>query len=108
MVENWKLVLHEKARLEITKLTAGLQGDFRYTSRLLIEFGHRDVGMPHVKHIAGKLWEMRLKDADNIARVIYLAQNKEIVVLHAFIKKTQKTPKQALDTAQRRMKEVRP
>lgn len=107
MSENWRLILHGKVRPEITKLTAELQADFRYTSKLLIEFGHSNVGMPHVKHVVGKLWEMRLKDADNIARVIYLVQNRTIIALHAFIKKTQKTPRQALETAQRRMKEIK-
>jgi phage-related protein len=50
---------------------------------------------------------MRMKGKSGIARAIYITIKKErIVVLHAFIKKTQKTPQQALDTAIKRLTEI--
>lgn len=49
---------------------------------------------------------MRLKGNNNIARSILAAQQK-IVILHTFIKKTQKTPSQALTIAQKRIKEIK-
>jgi len=58
---------------------------------------------PHVKHREGKLWEMRMKGKDGIARA-HLRER--VVVVHAFIKKTQKTPARALDVARTRAKEV--
>jgi phage-related protein len=62
---------------------------------------------PHIKHLEGKLWEMRMKGKDGIARAIYVtAERERIVVLHAFTKKTQKTPARAVDVARTRAKEV--
>ena len=62
---------------------------------------------PHVKHLEGKLWEMRMKGKDGIARALYVTVSYErVVVLHAFTKKTQKTPSRALDVARTRAKEV--
>jgi phage-related protein len=63
---------------------------------------------PHVKHLEGKLWEMRMKGHDGIARAIYItARGERVVVLHAFAKKTQKTPARALELARARAKEVK-
>jgi phage-related protein len=62
---------------------------------------------PHVKHLEGKLWEMRMRGKDGIARAIYVtAVAERVVVVHAFSKKTQKTPVQALETARLRAKEI--
>jgi phage-related protein len=60
-----------------------------------------------VKHLEDKLWEMRMKGKDGIARAIYItATGERVIVVHAFIKKTQKTPRGALETARMRAKEV--
>ena len=62
---------------------------------------------PHIKHLEGKLWEIRMKGKDGIARAIYVtAERERVVVLHAVTKKTQKTPARALDVARTRAKEV--
>jgi len=63
---------------------------------------------PYVKHLEGKLWEIRMKGKDGIARAIYTtAKGERVVVLHAFVKKAQKTPQRALEIARERAKEVR-
>ncbi len=63
---------------------------------------------PHVKHLEGKLWEMRMKGRDGIARAVYVTASAErVVVVHAFVKKTQKTPRRALEIARMRAKEVK-
>lgn len=55
---------------------------------------------PHVKHIDGKLWELRIKSASDISRIFYFVHvGKDIVLLHGFIKKTQKTPKREIKIA---------
>ncbi len=62
---------------------------------------------PHVKHVEGKLWELRAKAAEGIARGFYVTMTgRRVVVLHVFAKKSQKTPKAALETARQRMKQV--
>jgi phage-related protein len=63
---------------------------------------------PHVKHLDGKLWELRAKAPEGIARGIYVTiTGRKVLILHVFIKKSQKTPKQALEIARQRMKEVK-
>ena len=53
-------------------------------------------------------WAMRMSGKDGIARAVYVkAQGQRLVVVHVFEKKTQKTPKTALDTARKRAKEVK-
>ena len=64
---------------------------------------------PHVRHLEGKLWELRVKAREGIARGIYVtATGRRLVVLHEFVKKTHKTPQRALETARERMKKVIP
>ena len=54
------------------------------------------------------LFELRLKGAEGIARVFYCTLiGKRIVMLHSFVKKTQRTPKRELELAQSRMKEMK-
>lgn len=62
---------------------------------------------PYVKHLEGKLWEMRLKGRDGIARSVYVtATGKRVVVLRTFVKKTLKTPPRELKLARARAKEI--
>ena len=64
---------------------------------------------PHVKHLDGKLWELRVRAEGGIARGIYVtAAERRVVVLHVFAKKSRKTPLRALATARERMKQVTP
>lgn len=63
---------------------------------------------PYVKHIRGDLWELRIKFASDITRVFYFYPLvRKIVLLHGFIKKTDKTPKQEIETAEKRMADYR-
>jgi len=56
--------------------------------------------IPHIKKLTGTpLWEIRILGQDNI-RVLYASIEKDIIlVLHGFIKKSQKTPERELETA---------
>ena len=56
--------------------------------------------LPHVKHIKDKLWELRIKSASDISRIFYFVPvGKNIVLLHGFIKKSQKTPNSEIEKA---------
>ncbi|WP_446901039.1 type II toxin-antitoxin system RelE/ParE family toxin [Burkholderia sp. YIM B11467] len=67
-----------------------------------------NLGEPHTRPMGDGLYEMRLKGLEGIARVFYCAVvDRRIVMLHCFVKKTQKTPQKELDTARRRLKEIR-
>lgn len=78
----------------------------RYTDRMEI-FGP-DLGMPHTRAMGEGLFELRLKAGEGIARVFYCTMlDKKIMILHQYIKKTDKTPHRELETARRRMREVK-
>ena len=64
---------------------------------------------PHARHLDGKLWELRVRVEEGIARGIYVtATEQRVVVLHVFAKKSRKTPRRALATARERMTQVTP
>jgi phage-related protein len=72
----------------------------------LVEMGW-PVGMPLCRPLGDGLWEVRSKLSNNrMARVIFCASQGFMVLLHAFIKKTQKIPQSDLDLARARQKEV--
>lgn len=67
-----------------------------------------DLGMPHTRSMGDGLFELRLKAAEGIARVFFCTVvGRRIVVLHQFMKKSEKTPKRELKVARNRMKEIR-
>ena len=69
--------------------------------------GLEHVGEPHVKHLEGKLWEMRITGRDGIARSLYVtAAGRRVVVVRVFVKKTQKTPRREIDLALARAEEI--
>jgi phage-related protein len=72
----------------------------------MVEFGW-PVGMPLCRPLGGGLWEIRSSLTGNrIARVIFCAAHNRMVLLHGFIKKTQRTPQLELDMARKRQKDV--
>lgn len=62
-------------------------------------------GMPLVKHIESKIWELRSTIPNGIVRIFFTVKNENIVLLHSFVKKTQKTPQQELEIARKRLKQ---
>ncbi len=72
----------------------------------MLEFGP-NLGMPHTRAMGEGLFEIRVKGQERIARVFYCTiVRRRMVMLHAFLKKSQKTPKRELDIATRRQREV--
>jgi len=72
------------------------------TLDVLEEFGPH-VGMPHSKKVENKLFELRIKGKQEV-RIFYAVHKSSVVLLHGFIKKSQKTPKQEIKTATRRFR----
>ena len=61
-----------------------------------------------VKHLEDKLWELRIRGRDGIARAVYVtAIKRRVVIVRVFVKKTQKLPKHELELARQRAKEVK-
>lgn len=70
---------------------------------LLERFGS-SLKEPYVKHIDGEIWELRIRFSSDISRIFYFTWNfNTIVLLHGFVKKTQKTPRGEIETAQKRL-----
>ena len=94
---------------ELEALPADMRARFVHISRLIEEFGLERVREPHVKHLRGPLWEMRMKGRDGISRAIDVTTHgRRVVVVRAFVKKTQATPGREIELALQRAKEVRP
>lgn len=106
-MDAWTVALHPLAESELLALPADMQARFLRIAELLEEFGPQRVGLPHVRPLESKLWEMRMKGRDGIARAVYAAvQGRCLLVLHVFVKKTQATPRKAIDTALQRLKDA--
>lgn len=104
-MSKWKVEVIPLAQREISALSHDLQARFLHVSEMLEELGPSRVGEPHVKKLRGKLWEMRMRGRDGIARAIYFAaMGRRLVVVRAFVKKTRKTPDREIELATRRMK----
>ncbi len=105
---NWAIKYYsEKVQQEIMSLPAGIQARYiHYTKRMLIH--GPNLGMPHSRAMGDGLFELRMKAYEGIGRVFYCTLIEQtIVMLHTFLKKSQKTPARELTVARKRMKEVR-
>src|SRR3546814_14086179 len=88
-------------------IPADRQARFLHIAEMLEELGPQNVGMPHVRHLEGKLWEMRMTGRDGIARALYVARTgKLLMVLHVFVKKTQKTSRKNIEIAYERLRSL--
>lgn len=105
---SWSVeYLDERVEGEFKALPGDMRARFARIIRLIEEHGLNHVGMPYVRHIEGKLWEMRASGRDGIARGLYVTAKKQRVVLvHMFVKKTQKTPRKEIQKALAYAKEV--
>ena len=65
------------------------------------------MGMPLVKKLCKGIWEIRSNLESKISRVLFTLLGNQIFLLHGFIKKTEKTPKDDLDLAIKRMKQLK-
>lgn len=88
---------------ELRALPKDIQARFaRIVSLIAIDGLHR-VHEPYIKHLEGKLWEMRMTGRDGIARALYVtASEQRVVVVRVFTKKTQKTPRREIELARKR------
>jgi phage-related protein len=104
----WQIeILNETVAAEIEALPVDMQARFVRLAERISSVGLESLGEPHVKHLEGKLWELRLTGRDGIARALYVtALGRRIVVVRAFVKKTQKTPRAEIELALRRAKEI--
>ena len=105
---NWSVeTLNATVDRELDALPADMRARFVRLCDLIAAVGLDRVGAPHVRHLTGPLWEMRLRGRDGISRALYVAvRGRRVVVVRVFVKKTRKTPRREMDLALRRAREV--
>jgi phage-related protein len=101
--------LNETVDAELAELSADMRARLVRISELIESVGLPNVKEPHVRHLRGQLWEIRLKGKAGIARALYVtAKEQRVVIVRAFIKKTEKTPTGEINLALQRTKELKP
>jgi len=105
---DWTVTfLNEQVLREFRELPVSLRAATSRIMELIEKNGLEKTGMPYVRHIQGKLWEIRAKGMDGIARSLYVtATGRRVVIVRCFVKKTQKTPDSEIKIALQRAKEV--
>lgn len=105
---TWKVSFYSRRlEAEVLALPAGFVARFLKYAERMEDYGP-DLGMPHTRAMGQGLFELRLKAAEGIARVFYCTiVDRRIVMLHQFMKKTDKTPAKELDIARKRMKDLK-
>jgi phage-related protein len=99
--------LNAEVLAELDAQPVEIRAKFEHIVKLIEANGLERVREPYIKHLEGKLWEMRMAGRNQIARAIYLtAIGRRIVVVRVFTKKSQKTPRREIEIALERMKEA--
>ncbi|HWG22228.1 MAG TPA: type II toxin-antitoxin system RelE/ParE family toxin [Terracidiphilus sp.] len=92
---------------EVEALPADMRARLSHIASLIEEMGLERVGEPHVKHLDGRLWEIRLSGKSGISRALYVVVTpRRVVIVRVFVKKTQKTPRHEIDLALSRARAV--
>ena len=100
-------ILNEAVSRELEALPLDVRAALAKIVERIEQVGLERVHEPHVKHLRGKLWEMRPSARGNEGRAIYVtARGARVVIVAAFQKKTQKTPARWLDLAEDRAKTI--
>lgn len=97
---------HARVLAEIESWPVDVVADYARLVELLIEHGP-SLRLPHSRAFGDGLFELRPKGSSGIGRAFYCYMvGKQVIVLHAFIKKSQQTPDNELKLARKRLKEV--
>jgi phage-related protein len=97
---------HERVRSEIESWPADVLADYARIIELLMKHGP-NLKLPYSRALGNGLFELRPRGRSDIGRTFYcFLVGQQVIVLHAFIKKSQQTPDRELKLARRRLKEV--
>ena len=92
---------------ELAALPDDVRARFVRIAELIEDLGLTNVGAPHVRHLRGPIWEMRLSGRSGIARALYVAaRGQRVVVVRVFVKKTERIPAREIGLALWRAKEL--
>ena len=103
----WTVETVSAVDAEIAALPVALRARLLRLLETVENVGLEALRAPHVRHLEGKLWELRVQAEGGIAQGIHVtAPGRRVVVLHVFAKKSRRTPRRALATARERMRQV--
>lgn len=104
---EWKITYVSRAVFKkVRELPGGILGSYHAIIDKMKILGP-NLGMPYTKPMSGGLFEIRAKGKEGIGRIFFATQKgKEIIILHSFVKKTQKAPQHEIDIARKKLKEV--
>ena len=105
---NWIVeTLNASVDEELNSLPPDMRARLVRIASLIESVGLEKVHEPHIKHLEGPLWEIRMIGKHGIARAIYVTATKQrVIIVRAFVKKTQKTPRREIELALRRTAEI--
>jgi phage-related protein len=104
---NWEIIYYNEAvRLWVDSLPVGIRAYYARITEAMRQYGP-NLGMPYTRALGDELFEIRARGKEGIARIFYCTVMRgKIMILHGFVKKTDKTPRRELATARRRLREV--
>lgn len=106
-VMTWKIRFYSNVDQQILSMPPKIQARMLRILELMEKHG-ANIGPPHTESIGDGLFEIRAKAQEGIGRSLFCyLSGKQIVILHSFIKKSQKTPRRDIQLAQIRQKEVK-
>jgi phage-related protein len=101
---GWTVETLAEVDSEIESLPTKLRARMLRLMEMVENVGLEHLREPHVVHVDGKIWELRAKAEEGIARGLYFTQpGRRVIVLRVFVKKTQKLPRRELEIARQRM-----
>ena len=105
---NWRVTfLNDRVKKETLAFPEGILADFLRIVEMIEDFGPA-LGEPYTKPFGEGLFEIRAHGKEGIGRSFFCTvRGREVIILHSFIKKSQKTPQKELKIARERLKEVK-
>jgi phage-related protein len=105
----WTIELYNRGvAAQLEAWPPGVRAGFLRVTELICEHGPA-LGLPHTRSLGAGLFEIRAKGREGIGRAFFCTRiGQRVVILHAFVKKTEQIPRRELDLARARQREVRP
>lgn len=105
---QWRVTFYsENVERETLDFPASILAHLLHIFEMIEEWGSA-LGKPYTAPLGEGLFEIRAKGKEGIGRSLFCTiKGREVVILHSFIKKTQKTPQKDLSLARKRMKEIK-
>lgn len=104
-MKTWTIeFMNQTVEAEFESLPAEIRAKTLHIANLIREFGLPNIGMPYIKHVQDKIWELRALQG----RSLYITTTGEkVIILRCFIKKSNKTPLKELRIALKRAGEIK-